>query len=94
MLIPPKRHVVLKVLTENKVFYFSKKALCAGTACNKGHTISPVKPLFWCILHSVLDNVLNTSLDLQIYGIYITRIFGTQSNIYDGASFAKTVHDF
>ena len=86
MLIPPKRHVVLKVLTENKVFYFSKKALCAGTACNKGY--------FWCILHSVLDNVLNTSLDLQIYGIYITRIFGTQSNIYDGASFAKIVHDF
>ena len=33
---PPKQDVVLKVLIENKVFYISKRALRAGTACNKG----------------------------------------------------------
>ena len=32
---PTKQDVVLKVLTENKVFYVSKRALCAGTTCNK-----------------------------------------------------------
>ena len=31
----PKRHVVLKVCTENKLFYFSKRALRPGTARNK-----------------------------------------------------------
>ena len=35
MLHPNKQDVVLKVLTENKVFYVSKMALRAGTACNK-----------------------------------------------------------
>ena len=35
ILHPTKQHVGLKVLTENKVFYFSKKALRAGTAPNK-----------------------------------------------------------
>ena len=30
-----KRHMLLKALTENKVFYFSEKALRAGTATNK-----------------------------------------------------------
>ena len=30
-----KRHMVLKALTENKVFYFSEKALRVGTATNK-----------------------------------------------------------
>ena len=32
---PPKRYVVLKVLTENTIMYFSKRALRAGTARNK-----------------------------------------------------------
>ena len=36
MLHSPKRHVVSKVLTENKLFCFSKGTLCTGTACNKG----------------------------------------------------------
>ena len=36
MLHPPKKDVVLKILTENKAFYVSKRALRAGTACNKG----------------------------------------------------------
>ena len=35
MLHPPKQHVILKVLTENKVFYFYKKALYKGTEPNK-----------------------------------------------------------
>ena len=35
MLHHPKQHVVLKVLIEHKAFYFSKRALRAGTACNK-----------------------------------------------------------
>ena len=35
MLRLPKRHVVLIVLTENKVFYFSKKLLYAGAIQNK-----------------------------------------------------------
>ena len=35
MLNPPKRHVFLKALTENKVFYFLKRALRVGTAFNK-----------------------------------------------------------
>ena len=42
MLQPPNRQVVLKVSTENKMFikYFSKKALCAGTA----HNVSKISP--------------------------------------------------
>lgn len=36
MLHSPKRHVVSKVLTENKLFCFSKGTLCTGTACSKG----------------------------------------------------------
>ena len=35
ILHPSKRHSVLKVFTENKMLYFSKRALCAGTASNK-----------------------------------------------------------
>ena len=35
MLHLPKRHVVLKVLAENKMFYFSKRALRVSTASNK-----------------------------------------------------------
>ena len=31
---PAEQHVVLKVLTENKVFYFSKRALCADITPN------------------------------------------------------------
>ena len=41
MLHPPKRYVVLKVLTENTVMYFSKRALRAGTARNKWLKKSP-----------------------------------------------------
>ena len=33
---PPKQDVMLKVSTENKVFYVSKRVLRGGTACNKG----------------------------------------------------------
>ena len=33
---PPKQDVVLKVLTENKVFYVSKWAWHASTPCNNG----------------------------------------------------------
>ena len=36
MLHPSKQDVVLKVLTDNKVLYVSKKALRYGTARNKG----------------------------------------------------------
>ena len=36
ILHPPKQDMVSKVLTENKVFYVSKKALRANTTCNKG----------------------------------------------------------
>ena len=36
MLHPTKHDVVLKVLTENKVFYVSKWAIRAVTACSKG----------------------------------------------------------
>ena len=36
MLHPHKHGVVLKVLTQKKVFYVSKKTLCTGTACSKG----------------------------------------------------------
>ena len=32
---PPKRHVFLEILIENKVFHFSKRALRAGTPRNK-----------------------------------------------------------
>ena len=32
---PPKGHVFLEVLVEKKAFRFSKRALRAGTACNK-----------------------------------------------------------
>ena len=32
---PPKRHVFLEFLVENKAFHFSKRALHAGTAHNK-----------------------------------------------------------
>ena len=32
---PPKRHVFLEFLVEKKTFRFSKRALRAGTACNK-----------------------------------------------------------
>ena len=32
---PPKRHVVLEFLAENKAFHFSKRALRAGTSRNK-----------------------------------------------------------
>ena len=32
---PLKRHVFLEVLVENKAFHFLKRALRAGTACNK-----------------------------------------------------------
>ena len=35
MLHPPKRHAVLKVFTENKLFYFSKRTSRADTARNK-----------------------------------------------------------
>ena len=35
MLHTPKRHAVYKIFTENKLFYFSKRALRAGTECNK-----------------------------------------------------------
>ena len=35
MLNSPKRNVILMALTENKLFYFSKRALRAGTARNK-----------------------------------------------------------
>ena len=35
MLNPPKRNVVSMVFTENKLFYFSKRALRAGTVRNK-----------------------------------------------------------
>ena len=35
MLHSPKQHVILNVFTENKLFYFSKRALHVGTACNK-----------------------------------------------------------
>ena len=35
MLHPPKQHEILKVLTESKVFYVSKTALRAGTACSQ-----------------------------------------------------------
>ena len=35
MLHNPKRHVALKVFTENKMFYISKRALRAGTTHNK-----------------------------------------------------------
>ena len=35
MLNLPKPNVVLMVFTENKLFHFSKKALCAGTARSK-----------------------------------------------------------
>ena len=31
----PKQHVFLELLVENKTFYFSKKALLAGTTCKK-----------------------------------------------------------
>ena len=34
MLHSPKQHIVLKVLTENKVFYFSKRPLHVRTARN------------------------------------------------------------
>ena len=29
------QHVVLRIFTENKLFYFSKRALCVGTTHNK-----------------------------------------------------------
>ena len=32
---PPKRHVVLKVFTENMLIFFSKRVLRAATARNK-----------------------------------------------------------
>ena len=32
---PPNWHVVLKVFTENKLFYFCSRGLHAGIACNK-----------------------------------------------------------
>ena len=32
---PPKQHVFLEVLIENKAFYFSKRALRVETACSK-----------------------------------------------------------
>ena len=32
---PPKRHVFLEFLVENKAYHFSKRALRAGTARNK-----------------------------------------------------------
>ena len=32
---PPKRHVFLEFLVENKAFNFSKRAVHADTACNK-----------------------------------------------------------
>ena len=32
---PPKQHVVLEFFVENKAVHFSKRALCAGNACNK-----------------------------------------------------------
>ena len=35
MLHPPKRHVILKFFPENKLLYFSKRPLCAGTARKK-----------------------------------------------------------
>ena len=35
MVQPPQRYVVLKVLTDNQGFHFSKKAMRANTACNK-----------------------------------------------------------
>ena len=35
MLSLPKRNVALMVFTENKLFYFSKRALLVGTTCNK-----------------------------------------------------------
>ena len=47
MLHPPKRHVVLKVFTQNMLIYFSKRAPRAGTARNKwlkealAKTVSP-----------------------------------------------------
>ena len=31
---PPRRHVFLQFLVENKAFYLSKRALPAGTACH------------------------------------------------------------
>ena len=31
----PKQHVFLEVLVENKAFYFSERALHAGSPCNK-----------------------------------------------------------
>ena len=36
MLKSPEQDVVLKFLTEKKVFYVSKRALRVGTTCNKG----------------------------------------------------------
>ena len=36
MLNLPKQDMVLKVLTENEVFYVSKRALRADTVCNNG----------------------------------------------------------
>ena len=35
MLHPPKRHVILKFFPENKLFYFSKRLLRAGTERKK-----------------------------------------------------------
>ena len=35
MLHPPKQHVFLDFLVENKAFYSIERALRAGTACNK-----------------------------------------------------------
>ena len=32
---PPKRHVFLEFLVENKAFHFSKRTLCADIACSK-----------------------------------------------------------
>ena len=53
--IPPKRHLILKSSTENKLLNFSKRALRAGAARNKWLSEALIR---YCQEHSVILFIL------------------------------------
>ena len=57
---PTKRHVVLEVLVENKAFHFSKRALRAGTTCNRWlKKVQLIIISFYCWNVTFSDNLQN-----------------------------------
>ena len=83
MLHPPKRYVVLKVLTENTAMYFSKRALLADTARNKWlkKALAYQLPKQYCSLLQLPANIESCKLPCKS-NVILAQMIGFVIHLY------------